>query len=132
MFSRCHDGCHVSTLPGRTVDLLAPRRALLPVVIPAGQDHKKLAIQLVNQAMFLIDAARPAAGQVFPQGLGFANASEGIAQAGLDQLVAASLVQPMSGPVHHIVGADVDWNELLVFNQQLKRDAIAKVDGDKM
>jgi hypothetical protein len=29
--------------------------------------------------MVLIDAARPAAGQVFPQGLRFANASEGIA-----------------------------------------------------
>jgi hypothetical protein len=132
-------------------------------VIPAGQDHKKLAIQSVHQAMFLIDAARPAAGQVFPQGLGFADASKGIPQAGLDQqvdapqlssvlalpvdddwikdspspfilssLVYPSLVQPMSGPVHHIVGADVDRNELLAFNQQLKRDAIAKVDGDRM
>ena len=61
------------------------RRAALPDVIPAGQDHKQLAIQLVNQAIFLIDTARPAAGQVFPQGLGFADAtSEGIAQAGLD------------------------------------------------
>jgi hypothetical protein len=48
-------------------------------VIPAGQDHKKFAIQPVHQAMFLIDAARPAAGQVFPQGFGFADASEGIA-----------------------------------------------------
>ncbi len=113
--------------------------------------------------MFLIDAARPAAGQVFPQGLRFADAIEGIAQAGLDQLVDApqlpavlalpvdddwikdspspfilssldypSLVQSMSGPVHHIVGADVDRNELLVFNQQLKRDAIDQVDGDRM
>ena len=101
-------------------------------MIPAGQDDKQLAIQLDNQAIFFIDTARPAAGQVFPQGLGFANASEGIAQAGLDQLVDPALVQPMSGPVHHIVGADVDRNELLVFNQQLKRDAIAKVDGDRM
>jgi hypothetical protein len=53
----CHDGCHVSTLPGRTVDLLASRRAALPVVIPAGQDDKQFAIQLVNQAIFLIDTA---------------------------------------------------------------------------
>jgi hypothetical protein len=83
-FSRCHDGCHVTTLPERSVDLLAPRRALLPLVIPAGQDDKQLALQLVNQAMFLIDA---------------------------------SLVQPISGPGHHIVGADVDRNEFLVFNQ---------------
>jgi hypothetical protein len=79
-FSLRHDGCRVSTLPGRTVDLLIPRRAVLPVVIPAGQDHKKLTIQPVNQAMFLTDAARPAAGQVLSQGLGFADASEGIAQ----------------------------------------------------
>jgi len=48
-------------------------------VIPAGQDDKQLAIKPVNLAMFLIDAARPAAGQVFPQGFGFADASEGIA-----------------------------------------------------
>jgi len=60
-------------------DLSAPRRAGLLVVIPAGQDHKKLAIQPVHQAVFLIDTARPAAGQIFPQGLGFADASEGIA-----------------------------------------------------
>jgi len=56
----------------------------LPVVNPAGQDHKKLAIQPINQPMFLVDAARPAPSQVFPQGLGFADASEGIAQASLD------------------------------------------------
>jgi hypothetical protein len=29
----------------------------LPVVIPAGQDDKQFAIQLVNQAIFLIDTA---------------------------------------------------------------------------
>jgi hypothetical protein len=132
-------------------------------VIPAGQDHKKLAIQLITQALFLIDAARPAAGQVFPQGLGFADASEGIAQAGLDQQVDTpqlssllalpvdddwikdspspfiissldypSLVQPMSGPVHHIVGADVDWDQRLAFDQKFKRDAITQVDGNGM
>jgi hypothetical protein len=56
-------------MPGRTVDLVAPRLAVLPVVMPAGQDDKKLTIQLVNQAMFLVDAARPAAGQVFTQGV---------------------------------------------------------------
>jgi hypothetical protein len=78
-FRRCHDGCLVSTLPGRTVGLLASIRAALPVVISAGQDHMKFTIQLVNQTMVLIDAARPAAGQVFLQGLRFANASEGIA-----------------------------------------------------
>jgi hypothetical protein len=53
-------------------------------VNPAGQDHKLLTIQPVNQTMFLVDAARPAAGQVFPQGLGFADARKGIAQASLD------------------------------------------------
>jgi hypothetical protein len=78
-FRRCHDGCLVSTLPGRTVGLQASIRAALPVVIQAGQDHKKLTLHPVNQALLLIDAARPAAGQVFPQGLGFADASEGIA-----------------------------------------------------
>jgi hypothetical protein len=50
----------------------------------------------------------------------------------LSSLVDPSLVQPMSGPLHQIVGADVDRNELLVFNQQLKRDAIDQVDGDRM
>ena len=60
--------------------LLASRRAALPDVISAGQDHKQLAFKPVIQAMALIDAVRPAAGQVFLQGLGFADACEGIAQ----------------------------------------------------
>jgi hypothetical protein len=60
--------------------LLASRRAALPDVISAGQDHKQLAFKPVIQAMALDDAARSAAGQVFPQGFGFADASEGIAQ----------------------------------------------------
>jgi hypothetical protein len=51
-------------------------------VIPAGEDHKQLSFQSVNQAMFWVDAARPAAGQVFPQGFGFTDAIEGISQAG--------------------------------------------------
>ena len=101
-FRRCRDGSRVSTLSGRTVALLASRRAALPDVISAGQDHKKLTIQPVHQAMFLIDAARPAAGQVVPQGLGFADASEGIAQASLDQQVdAPQLSSVLALPVHH-------------------------------
>ena len=56
----------------------------LPVVNPAGQDHQQIAIEPISQPMFLVDAARPAPSQVFPQGLGFADASEGIAQASLD------------------------------------------------
>jgi hypothetical protein len=77
--SRFDDGCRIPTLPGRIVDLLASRRAALPDVIPAGQNHKQLTNQPVNQAVLLINAARPVAGQVFPQGFGFADASEGIA-----------------------------------------------------
>jgi hypothetical protein len=57
---------------------------VIPVVNPAGQDHQQIAIEPINQAMFLADAARPAPSQVFPQGLGFADAIEGIAQASLD------------------------------------------------
>jgi hypothetical protein len=37
-----------------------------PVVNPAGQDHQQIAIEPINQAMFLVDAGRPAAGQGFP------------------------------------------------------------------
>ena len=67
--------------PIHTPDVwLAPRRAVLPVVISAGQDHKKFAIQSVHQEVLFIDAARSAAGQVFPQGFGFADASDGIGQ----------------------------------------------------
>jgi hypothetical protein len=62
-------------------------------VNPAGQDHKKLAVQPINQLVLLIDAARPAPSQVLPQGLGFADANEGITQASLDQQVDAAAVQ---------------------------------------
>jgi hypothetical protein len=64
--------------------VLRGRIMTLPVVNPAGQDYKKIAIQPINQPVLFIDAARPAPSQVFPQGLGFADASEGIAQASLD------------------------------------------------
>jgi hypothetical protein len=54
--------------------------------------------------MVLIDAARPAAGQVFPQGLRFADGSEGIAQACLDQLVnAPQLPAALALPVEGVV-----------------------------
>jgi hypothetical protein len=42
---------------------------------------------LIHQAVFIVDAARPAPGKVFTQGRGFADAIERIAQAGLNQLV---------------------------------------------
>lgn len=37
-----------------------------------------------------------------------------------------------SGPIHHIVGTDIDGNQRLAFNQNLKRDASAQVDRNRM
>ncbi len=42
--------------------------------VSAGQDQQQIAIEPIRQAVFLIDAARPGAGQVFAQRLGFADA----------------------------------------------------------
>ena len=38
------------------------------------------------------------------------------------------VVASLSGPVHHIVGADVDRDQRLAFNQNFKRDAITQVN----
>ena len=40
--------------------------------------------------------------------------------------------QPLSGPVHHIVGADVDRDQCLAFNQNVKCDPITQVDRNGM
>jgi hypothetical protein len=59
-------------------------RVASPVVVSAGEDHEQVTVQLIHQTVFSVDAARPAPGKVFTQGLGFVDASERIAQAGLD------------------------------------------------
>jgi hypothetical protein len=73
-------------------------------VVSAGEDHEQVTVQLIHQTVFSVDAARPAPGKVFTQGLGFADASERIAQAGLDQLVDAPKLPAVLGlPVEVVV-----------------------------
>ena len=38
----------------------------------------------------------------------------------------------LSGPVHHIVGANINRDQGLTFDQHFKRDAIAEVDRNRM
>ncbi len=38
----------------------------------------------------------------------------------------------LSGLVHHVVGADVDGDQGLAFNQDFKRDAMAQIDRNRM
>ena len=74
------------------------------VVISAGQDHQQIAIDPINQTMFLIDASRPAAGERLTRKLGFADAIEVIAEACLHQLVnAVRLLAVLALPVEVVV-----------------------------
>ena len=56
-------------------------------MVTAGQDHQCVALQSVDEAMFVIDAARPAARKVLAQRFRLADPNEAITQASLDQLV---------------------------------------------
>lgn len=38
----------------------------------------------------------------------------------------------LSGPIHHIAGTDIDGNQGLAFDQNLKRDASDQVDRNRM
>jgi len=38
----------------------------------------------------------------------------------------------LSGPVHHIVGAKINRDQGLTFDQHFKRDAVAQVDRYRM
>jgi hypothetical protein len=81
---------HVLTIRGDSYRLREKRRSglLRPQAggsSSSGVDGVPPPTPAKEEAMFLVDPARPAAGQVFTQGLGFADAIEGIAQAGLDQ-----------------------------------------------
>jgi len=57
------------------------------VVVTAGDYNQGLVIDAVNQPVGVVDAARPKAREVFPEGLGFADALERVTQAVLDQCI---------------------------------------------
>ena len=54
-------------------------------MVTTGDHHQGPVVDAVNQPVGVVDAARPEAREVFLEGLGFANALEGVAQAVLDQ-----------------------------------------------
>jgi hypothetical protein len=44
----------------------------------------------------------------------------------------ATIAPRLLGPIHHVVGTDIDGNQGLAFNQNFKCDAIAQVDRNRM
>jgi hypothetical protein len=58
-------------------------------VVPAGEYLDLVGIDAVDEAMCLIDAARPAAGKLALQGLRLADAAEWIAKQAPDELIDA-------------------------------------------
>ena len=74
---------------------------ILGVVIVQLGDQELALIDFVNHAMFFVDAARPVAGKVVFEGLGFSDAFEGVALSVFDESRdafghAAVLVDPVA------------------------------------
>ena len=76
-------------------------------MVTTGDHHQGLVVGAVDQPVGVVDAARPEAAEVFFQGLGFAYALEGVAQAILEQGIdALEGLAVLALPVFVIVPSD--------------------------